>query len=184
MARWLPGARGRLAAAALELATERGYDQTTVADIAARAGVTERTYYRHFADKREAFFGGSDTLIEQLRQAIVQADAALPPVAAAAAGARAMAAQLTDVEHSRLRARVVASDDALRERELLKLASLSTAAAAALRERGTAALPAGLLGDAAVSAFARGIEQWLEEGGELTAHVDAAFAAIGAALGG
>ena len=61
MARWAPGARGRLQAAAFELFTEKGYEETTVADIAARAGVTERTFYRYFVDRREVFFDGAQT---------------------------------------------------------------------------------------------------------------------------
>ncbi|MEV1202780.1 helix-turn-helix domain-containing protein, partial [Microbispora rosea] len=62
MGRWEPNARGRLAKAALELYVERGYEQTTVAEIAKRAGLTERTFFRHFADKREVLFSGSDAL--------------------------------------------------------------------------------------------------------------------------
>ena len=62
MGRWEPGARGRLARVALELYAERGFEQTTVEDIAERAGVTERTFFRHFADKREVLFDGSAVL--------------------------------------------------------------------------------------------------------------------------
>jgi len=66
MGRWEPNSRGRLQEAALALYAERGFDQTTVAEIAARAGVTERTFYRHFADKREVLFGGSAVLKERI----------------------------------------------------------------------------------------------------------------------
>ena len=66
MARWEPNAHGRLEQAAMELYAERGFDQTTVAEIAARAGLTERTFFRHYADKREVLFGGSETLSERL----------------------------------------------------------------------------------------------------------------------
>ena len=58
MGRWEPDARGRLMQAALELYGERGFEQTTVAEIAQRAGLTERTFFRHFADKREVLFSG------------------------------------------------------------------------------------------------------------------------------
>src|SRR6202012_6277244 len=77
MSRWEPNARGRLEQAAGELFAERGYDQTTVADIAARAGLTERTFFRHFADKREVLFSGQ----EQFRDRFVTAVAAAPPAA-------------------------------------------------------------------------------------------------------
>jgi AcrR family transcriptional regulator len=60
MSRWEPDARGRLGQAAIELYVERGFDDTTVADIAERAGLTERTFFRHFADKREVLFAGQD----------------------------------------------------------------------------------------------------------------------------
>ena len=70
MARWAPGARGRLQAAAFELFTEKGYDETTVGDIATRAGVTERTFYRYFADRREVFFDGSQNLQDYLVHAV------------------------------------------------------------------------------------------------------------------
>lgn len=73
MGRWEPNARGRLAEAALELYSERGFEQTTVAEIAKRAGLTERTYFRHYADKREVLFGGTE-----LRDLLVGAVAGCP----------------------------------------------------------------------------------------------------------
>ena len=64
MARWEPNARERLERAALALFTERGFDATTVAEIADRAGLTKSTFFRHFADKREVLFGGQDLLVQ------------------------------------------------------------------------------------------------------------------------
>src|ERR1700728_427266 len=80
MTRWEPNARGRLELAALELYSERGYDQTTVAEIARRAGLTERTFFRHFADKREVLFAGSGPLQERLVRGIGEAPAGLAPI--------------------------------------------------------------------------------------------------------
>src|ERR1700753_2421270 len=79
MGRWQPDARGRLEKAAMELYFERGFDETTVAEIAARAGLTERTFFRHFADKRETLFAGAALLQEVLVQAVVDAPAGVAP---------------------------------------------------------------------------------------------------------
>ena len=82
MSRWQPNARGRLEQAALELYAERGFDQTTVAEIAERAGLTERTFFRHFADKREVLFWGQDALIELVTTGIADAPGSASPARA------------------------------------------------------------------------------------------------------
>ena len=86
MGRWEPDAQGRMARAALELYAERGYEQTTVQDIAERAGVTERTYFRYFADKREVLFDGAHTLERLAGAGVVDAPADAGPLEAAGAG--------------------------------------------------------------------------------------------------
>src|SRR5215469_13715779 len=86
MSRWEPNARGRLEQAALELYCERGFDQTTVTEISERAGLTERTFFRYFADKREVLFWGQEHLRDLYVRAIVAApetDAPIDLVAAA-----------------------------------------------------------------------------------------------------
>ncbi|TPX03312.1 helix-turn-helix domain-containing protein [Protaetiibacter mangrovi] len=178
MGRWAPGSQYRLAAAALDLYLEQGYDDTTVADIAARAGVTERTFYRYFGDKREVLFSGSTALQDAFVTAIAAAPDADSAFAAAARGARAVAGLLDDLEYSRRRGRAIAANDSLRERELLKMATLEDAGAAALRARGVPELAAATIADAAVGAFGRGFEVWLERGGELGEHVDAALGVL------
>ena len=90
MGRWEPNARERLAKAALELYSERGYEQTTVAEIAQRAGLTERTFFRHYADKREVLFDGSSALQELFVNAVAEAPPSAAPIDAVAAGADAM----------------------------------------------------------------------------------------------
>src|SRR3982074_2039815 len=94
MGRWEPNARGRLEQAALELFVERGFDQTTVAEIAKRAGLTERTYFRYFADKREVLFGGGEFLQALLVQTVADAPGSSPPMVAVAAAIEAAGAAL------------------------------------------------------------------------------------------
>src|ERR1700747_663150 len=93
MGRWEPDARGRLAKAAMELYAEHGFEQTTVAEIAARAGLTERTFFRHFADKREVLFGGGTALEELIVGVVANAPASHTPIDAAAAGLEAAGEQ-------------------------------------------------------------------------------------------
>src|ERR1700754_404289 len=133
MGRWEPNARGRLATAALELYSERGFEQTTVTEIAKRAGVTERTFFRHYADKREVLFGGSGQLQELMANAVADAPAGSPPIVAVAAGVPGAATVLRDRDFSRQRQAVIAASPELQERELIKLASLSSAFAEVLR---------------------------------------------------
>src|SRR5579871_2964583 len=127
MARWEPDSRGRLRRAALELYGERGFEQTTVAEIAARAGLTERTFFRQFADKREVLFAGSEALEQRLVEAVAEAPDPLSPIAAVARGLEAVGAALPARELARARQEVIAANAELRERELAKLASLAAA---------------------------------------------------------
>ena len=139
MGRWEPDARGRLEQAALELYGERGFDHTTVAEIAERAGLTERTFFRHFADKREVLFGGAGALQELLVSAVADAPDAAAPIDAVAAALEAAGALLQERrELARQRQAVIAANPELQERELIKLASLAAALADALRRRGVA----------------------------------------------
>lgn len=164
MGRWEPDAMGRLRAAALELFVERGYEQTTVADIAERAGLTARTFFRHFADKKEVLFQGS----EALQQAMVDASLASPPGASAmdavAAALRAAAAYFGDIrEFARRRREVIAANPELRERELSKLAALADALEQALRQRGVDPTDARLAAQTATMVFRVAFEQWVAQ---------------------
>ena len=167
MGRWEPGARGRLARAALELYLDPGFEQTTVADIAARAGVTERTFFRHFADKREVLFAGSGALQEGVVAAIADAPDDASPLEAMAIGMDAAGAAIQggqpDAEFPRLRAAVIAANPSLQERELLKLATLTAAAADALRARGVADPVAAVVAETGMAAFKLGFERWVAE---------------------
>jgi len=167
MARWQPGSQARLESAALELFVTRGYDQTTVAEIAAAAGVTDRTFYRYFADKREVLFGGGPALTDVLVTAIREAAPGTSPLDAIALGLDRLA---TGLFADRLaiavrRAAVVAAHPELQERELLKMASLAAAAAGALRERGVAEPGASLAADSGVAVFRIAFAQWVDGDG-------------------
>ena len=161
MGRWEPEGRGRLEEAAFDLFREKGYDDTTVAEIAARAGLTERTFFRHFTDKREVLFGGSSALQDLLVGAVLNAPPEAAPIDAVAAAIYASA----EVFEGRrqfvcVRQEIIASNAELRERELIKLASLAAALAGALRSRGVEEPAASLAGEAGIAVLKVGFEQW------------------------
>jgi AcrR family transcriptional regulator len=167
MGRWEPNARGRLEQAAMELFIERGFEQTTVAEIAGRAGLTERTFFRHFADKREVLFWGQDALRELLVDAVAGAPGAVAPIDAVAAALEAAGAVLQERrEYARRRQAVIAANTGLRERELIKLASLASALADALRRRGVTDPAASLTAEAGIAVFKIAFERWVSETGE------------------
>ena len=164
MARWNPNARGRLEQAALELYSERGFEQTTVAEIAARAGLTERTFFRHFADKREVLFGGARALQEFLVKKVVEAPDSLTPIGAVATALGAIEVFSPERrEYARQRQSIISANAELQERELMKLASLSAALAEALRGRGVGDPAAGLSADAGMAIFKVAFECWIDE---------------------
>ena len=164
VSRWAPNARERLETAALDLFVENGYERTTVAQIADRAGMNRATFFRHFTDKREVLFGGEDvlarlfadgirdaspdaTLTECLQAALAAADAAMTPQQ------RAKAAQ---------RVQVVAANAEVQERGLLKHARITKSVAAALLERGKDELTARLGAEMAMLAFSVAFERWIK----------------------
>ena len=179
MTRWLPDARGRLTVAAIALYGERGFEQTTVAEIAERAGVTERTFYRHFSDKREVLFGGSGALQATVIGAIEAAPPGRAPIDVMGdAMASAAALMQPGRDHSRGRAAVIEANPSLQERELLKLATLSAASAEALRGRGVPTLAAAVAAEAGVTVFKLGFERWIADSA-----ADTAGDAVGDAAG-
>ncbi len=164
MGRWEPNARGRLMQAAFALYGERGFEQTTVAEIAERAGLTERTFFRHFADKREVLFAGADALQELLVSTVAKAPGSLAPIDAAAAGLEAAGALIQEGgELARQRQAIIASSAELRERELIKLASLAAALAEALRRRGVEDPVASLTAEAGIAVFKVAFQRYVGE---------------------
>jgi AcrR family transcriptional regulator len=168
MSRWEPNARGRLEQAALDLYRERGFDQTTVAEIAERAGLTERTFYRYFADKREVLFWGQGALTEIYVSTIAGAPRSATPIEAVAAALQAAATSVFTGRHdlARQRQAVISANPGLQERELLKRASLAAAMAEALRQRGVAEPAASIAAETGVIAFKTAFARWVSAPGE------------------
>lgn len=168
MGRWAPGAQDRLQRAALELFVERGYEQTTVAEIASRAGLTERTFFRYFADKREVLFAGAGELQDGLVAAVASVPASVAPLDAVAEALRVAAVFAVPErrEYARQRQAVIDANAELRERDLLKLAVLGAAIADALRLRGVTDPAAVLAADAGIAIFKAAFYRWTTEPGE------------------
>ncbi|RKN45546.1 TetR/AcrR family transcriptional regulator [Streptomyces hoynatensis] len=187
MARWQPGAAQRLVAAAVDLFAEQGYDATTVAQIAERAGVTKSTFFRHFPDKRELLVAGQETLSRLLAEGIAEAPADATPLQAVAAGLERASSAMGPANRElgpRLKAAVAASTE-LQERDALKSVGLSAAMTAALVARGVPEPTAHLAGELGVLAFKRGYARWCESRGDdaegLASHALAALEDLRAA---
>ena len=164
MSRWQPGVRERLVLAAVDLFTEQGYDTTTVAQIAERAGVTRSTFFRHFSDKREVLVAGQETLSRLLAEGIAEAPASASPLEAVAAGLERASGEMGPVNRElgpRLKAAVAASTE-LQELDALKSVGMVSAMTAALVARGVPEPTAHLAGELGVLAFKRGYAQWSE----------------------
>jgi AcrR family transcriptional regulator len=164
MARWEPDAQGRLVRAAIELFTECGYEQTTVAEIAARAGLTERTFFRHYGDKREVLFGGGDqfrdAFVDKLEGALASMSA-LEAVTIAAQGAGAALEERVGRDFAAARQHLIRTNPALRERELMKIADVTAAMAATLRAHGVEEPDASMTAELGMAGFRVGFDRWL-----------------------
>ncbi|GAA1586255.1 TetR/AcrR family transcriptional regulator [Kribbella karoonensis] len=179
MARWQPGARERLVLAAVDLFAEHGYDATTVAQIADRAGVTKSTFFRHFPDKRELLVAGQDALSSLLSEGITEAPEEATPLEAVAAGLTKASSFMGPMNRElgpRLRAAIAASTE-LQERDALKTVGLASAMTAALRARGVPTPVAHLAAELGVLAFKQGYESWTatEDDSDLAPHALAAL---------
>ena len=165
MGRWEPDAEGRFRAAAIELFSEIGYEQTTVAAIAERAGLTARTFFRHFADKREVLFNGSERLLKGMADALAGAPAQAGAIDAVGIALVAQAEFFSDERRawSRQRNAVIAANAELHERELIKLAKLAASLADGLRARGIDEPDASLVAQAGIAVFRVAFGQWIED---------------------
>lgn len=185
MARWEPGVRERLVLAAVDLFTEQGYDATTVAQIAERAGVTKSTFFRQFPDKREVLVAGQEALSGLLADGIREAPDDATPLACVAEGLRRVAGAMTSYNKElgpRLKAAVAASAE-LQERDALKSVGLALAMTEALQARGVPDVAARLAAELGVLAFRQGWSAWADSTGDegLEPHVLAALEELRAA---
>jgi AcrR family transcriptional regulator len=168
MGRWEPNARGRLEMAAMELYDERGFEQTTVAEIAKRAGVTERTFFRYFADKREVLFSGAESLQDLLVTNVAAAPASTSPIDAVTAALEVAGGLLQERrDFARKRQAVITANAELQERELIKLASLAASMARVLRTRGVSGPTASLAAEAGIAVFKVAFETWVSGADDL-----------------
>jgi AcrR family transcriptional regulator len=164
MPRWEPAAETRLLDAALALFEERGYDETTVAEIAERAGLTKRTFFRYFADKREVLFWGAQRIEDLFTGAIQSAPPAASALDAVALGLEAFGRSLQGQgEVAARRIRIVRASPELSERQLIKFASMAEAASRALRSRGVSADAAVLAAETGMTVFRVATARWLED---------------------
>jgi AcrR family transcriptional regulator len=187
MARWEPDARGRLQKAAMELFRARGYAAATVQEIAAHAGLTERTFFRYFTDKREVLFAGSEVLSQIVEEAIAKTARTMRDLDALE-GALAATSELFDARRdaARMRSEVIMADPELRERELTKLMSLATTMAHALERRGTGESAARLAAEVGLALVRASFARWLVDpkARGFGDHVHASFAELRAITGG
>jgi AcrR family transcriptional regulator len=167
MGRWEPDAAGRLQQAAFELYDGRGFESTTVADIAEHAGLTKRTFFRHFADKREVFFWRSDELERLIVEGTRGTPADVSPLDAVMAGLHAASGLFESRrEFVMRRQRIVDTSAELQERELMKFAHLSAAVTSVLRERGVGDPAAGLAADTGLTVLRAAFATWVAGGNE------------------
>jgi AcrR family transcriptional regulator len=175
MARWQPDSRGRLAQAALELFAEQGYAATSPAAIAERAGLTERTFYRYFPDRRDVLFGGEDRMRERLVDAVATALPATSTGEALRRGLTGLASELQPGRaHAQKRAQVIFAEPELTERELAKVSAWTTALAQVLTDRNLPPGTAWLAAELAMALFRAAYRLWVTDPGEpdLTILVD------------
>lgn len=168
MARWPPDTAGRLRQAALELFSEHPYEEVTTAEIAARAGLSERTFFRYFADKREVLFAGSEDALGALVGGVTSAPEGAGALDAVEAGLLAVAEVLgaAPIAHARRRAAVIRDNPALREREMAKMSHWAEAVADALRRRGIEEPAASLSAEVGLAAFRVAWARYVADGSD------------------
>lgn len=167
MARWNPGTAERLTQAALELYAEHGYDNVTVAQIAERAGITRRSYFRYFPDKREVLFAGSERLPVAIGEAVVAARPAASPLSATLEAVAEVGTDLVEhLDHTAERRAVIATSPELQERERTKRAAVTSAIHDALLQRGVDVHSADIVAQIATIAIQGAFDRWSDGHGQ------------------
>lgn len=169
VSRWQPDARERLERAALDLFVEQGFARTTVPEITARAGLTTRTFFRHFADKREVLFDG-DGIPAFAARLMAEAPASLEPAALIIDGLRIVAETRFEgrrQEIGQLRG-IIRSDESLRERDLHKRAALCETIRDGFIARGADNTTAALLAEISMTLLHVALDRWLDQTGDRT----------------
>jgi AcrR family transcriptional regulator len=188
MGRWEPNAHGRLQQAALELYTERGFDQTTVAEIAQRAGLTERTFFRYFPDKCEVLFCGEGVLQDLLVRAVADAAGSASPIEAVARGLTAASIFFEGRTRERVRQRqaIIAAHARLQERDLMTFSRFASGMAEALRRRGVAIPAASLAAETGIVVLKVALERWVDDtkNRDLAQHIRESLDELKALAGG
>ena len=169
VSRWRPDARERLERTAFELFAEQGFAATTVPEITARAGLTTRTFFRYFADKREVIFGGVE-IPDLATRLIADAPASLDPVTLVFGGLQTVAETRFEGRREELRQRlaIIRSDEGLRERDLRKRADLGEAIRAGFVSRGVAAVTAALLAEITMTVLFVALDEWIDRDDDRT----------------
>jgi AcrR family transcriptional regulator len=168
MARWEVGAEARLVQSAYELYLERGFDDVTVAEIASRAGLTKRTYFRYFADKREVLFSGATAFQDDVVARLFETPGDVAPIDAVVAALSSGGSEITKLgEGARRRQHLIDSSPDLQEREMIKMEGLTRAISDALVIRGIAEATASLTAQAGVAVFRTAFEQWADREGSV-----------------
>jgi AcrR family transcriptional regulator len=162
MPRWESDAQGRLERAALELFETQGFERTSVAQIARTAGLTERSFYRYFPDKREVLFAGNELEAHLVAQ-VEAADPDLTPIEALLTALGTADEIFRPRELLLRRVKVIAASPALAERDLIKLADIADALARALERRGVEPGEARFIIDVAIAISRRATSRWLAD---------------------
>lgn len=148
----------------MTLFRERGYAEVTVAEIADRAGLTKRTFFNHFADKREVLFAGATAFEAGILKHLAEADDDLDPMDAAVVALTRSGLELSQYgDRARARRDLIASSPELQERDLIKRNSLASAIAEALRQRHVPARTATITAQAAVAVFTTAYDDWVDD---------------------
>ena len=171
----------------MALFEERGYAGTTVGDIAARAGLTERTFFNHFSDKREVLFAGSEPFVARIAEAARTAPKSQPPLDVVLAAYEATNDFFEQRRpFARRRSALIAAHPELQERELVKMLSVAAAITEILEQRGASATAATLAAQTGGAIMRVGFEQWTrdEKDRSLTFHLRAARRQLEGIVGG